>query len=214
MDNSYFKQDNGVKRKIPMYAKVLLSFCIVIVSIVIVIAAWIIYSLIFSHHIEIAKMEKKYNQSLVSNFEKNIDAFELLGNVFIENDTINLTPSEDGYIIRSTESYKEFVKYEEHAIYSNAVTDALHRIMAESDTYPSYNGENEIKCRSIYPEKDAEQNKYVMFIFNRDIGGDGYIYLIYSETGQSWEPNFPYFVKKEIRINENWYLLYARHEWI
>ena len=214
MDNNNFNQDNGVKKRIPMYAKVLLSFCIVIVSIVIVIAAWIIYSLFFHHNVELAKMEKKYNQSLVSNFEKNIDAFELLGNVFIENDTINLTPSEDGYIIWSTESYKEFVKYEEHAICSKAVTDALNRLMAESKTYPSYNGENEIKCRRIYPEKDAEQNKYVMFIFNRDIGGDGYIYLIYSETGQSWELNFPYFVKKEIRINENWYLLYARHEWI
>jgi hypothetical protein len=185
-----------------MYAKVLLSFCIVIVIIV----GFIIYNLFFYHKIEIAKMEKKYNQALVSNFEKNIDAFELLGNVFIENDTINLTPSEDGYIIWSKESYSELGKYEEHAICSNAVTDALHRIMAESKTYPSYNGENEIKCRSIYPEKDTEQNKYVIFIFNTD----SYVYLLYSETGQSWEPHYDYYKKKEIRINENWYLLYTR----
>ena len=58
--------------------------------------------------------------------------------------------------------------------------------MAEKKSDSSKDWENEIKCIRIYSEKDTEQNKYVRFTFNID----GYVCLIYSETGQSWEPGF------------------------
>lgn len=203
MDNNNFRQNNGAKKIIPGCAIALLFFFIVI-------AAWIIYGLFFYHKVEIAKMERKYNPALESFFEENKDAFELLGNVFLENDTIYLYPSEEGYIVGSIDGdNRELVKYEEHAICSNAVTEALHKIMAESENYPLYNGENEIKCTWISSEEDTEQNKYVIFTFNID-RKNGYVFLIYSKTGQSWEPYYPYYVKKEKRINENWYFSYSR----
>ena len=65
----------------------------------------------------------------------------------------------------------------------------------------------EIEYIYIIPVQDKNQNKYVRFTLKFNLNPAD-IYLMFSDTAEIWEVDYDYYAKKEIWLNDNWYIQY------
>ena len=87
-------------------------------------------------------------------------------------------------------------------MYNAITTNALNNIMSDA-LNTSFDDLGHITVESISQIQDRNQNKYVQFNLNID-----YVFITYTNTEKIWELDYSYYAKKEIWINDNWYIQY------